>query len=427
MTAALTPSEAQELPPEAPPREGENPPPAADEPPSRPPVEPVQPPVAEEGKPEAAVAPRGFLSIDPTQDRLRPDQRASLRAIGIDPDTYDLAQIRVFIHFCQVRRLDPYAKEAYLLKYGTSNPTYSIITSIDTYRRKAFETGRYRRKVAVYWTGAADDPNSWVVDPNSRVRYRVWDDVWLRPEHPAAAKCVIEYYDEHGDVVQSYAIANWDMFVATKWKNNERVPNEMWTKGGPHQLAKCAEALALRQAFPTTLSGFYVQEEMEHLRSESDAAYMDKLVQRRRETMAQTRAAKVDEGGHTVEGTIVGQPAESAPDTDSLVDPEQERTWLFDELGEQARILGQSRARLTTRLVAAHRCNAEELSADALRPLVLSLRPMVAQAVEQRGSGDVASAYRQLPAAGHEAAGEMLRLLPAGDGGEPDDTPEQAD
>ncbi|MEU7802690.1 recombinase RecT [Micromonospora arborensis] len=423
MTAATAPAEAQEL-PESQPVVGENQPPESDQAPPEPTREPAQLPSAEEPKPETAVAPRGFLSIDPTQDKLRPDQRASLRAINIDPDTYDIAQIRVFIHFCQVRHLDPYAKEAYLLKYGNN---YSIVTSIDTYRRKAFATGRYRRKVAVYWTGAADDPNSWVVDTESRVRYRVWDDVWLRQENPAAAKVVIEYYDERGDVVQSHAVANWEMFVATKWKDGKKVPNEMWTTGGPHQLAKCAEALALRQAFPTTLSGFFVQEEMEHVQSESNAQYLQNLVQQRQESFAKAQATKVDHGGHTVEGTIVGKSADAAPDTGPAGgDAKQERTWLFEELDEQARILGQSRARLTTRHVAAHRCNAEDLPVEAVRQLVLSLRPVAAHAAEVRGATDLAAAYQVLPAAGHAGARDLLRSVPSA-GGSADGASEPAD
>lgn len=386
--------------------------PPAEQTPTEVPAE--QPPAAEQTpaeQPGTAVAPRGFLAIDPQQNKLRPDQRASLRAIGIEDD-FDLAQIRVFIHFCQARNLDPYAKEAYLIK---RKDKYSIQTSIDTYRRKAFETGRYRRKVGVYWTGADNDPQSWVMDPQTRVRYRVWEDVWLRPEHPAAAKCVIEYYDERGDVVTTEAIVNWEMFVGTTWKNGTKVPNDMWTKGGPHQLSKCAEALALRSAFPTALSGMFVQEEMSHLDSEANAEYMQQVVQRRQEAFAKAQAAKVDQGGDTLEGVIVGHGTPPEETTDGAAeagdgDP-AELALLLGELDEQARILGTSRAKLTNRMVAMHRCNPENLPIDAVRSLVLGLRPSVAHAMETRDAKAAAGAYLDLPNHGHPAFKELLEWV----------------
>ncbi|XTZ13940.1 recombinase RecT [Micromonospora echinospora] len=393
------------------------------------PAEPVAPAVEPEAEPSAegaeapaeekpveqpgnAIAAPGFLAIDPTQSRLRPDQRASLRAIGITED-FDLAQVRVFIHFCQARKLDPWAKDAYLIKRKSkSGDHYSIQTSIDTYRRKAFETRRYRRKVGVYWTGAESDPNSWVVDPQSRVRYRVWDDVWLRPEHPAAAKCVIEYYDERGEVVQSEAIANWDMFVGTAFRDGKKVPNEMWSKGGAHMLAKCAEALALRGAFPATLSGIFIQEEMSHLDSEANAEYMERLVKSRQEAFAKAQAAKVNEGGDVVEGTIVGKPADAQPaGEEPAVDvpaADDERQWLLEELDEQARILGQSRMRLLTRPALMHRCNPEDLPVAAVRSVVLGLRPLVVEAMEGRDAVEGAALYRDLPPVGHAGAKQML-------------------
>jgi hypothetical protein len=56
-----------------------------------------------------------------------------------------------------------------------------------------------------------------------------------------------------------FAIAVYSEFVQL---TKEGTPNSMWRKMPANQLAKCAESLALRRAFPEQLSGLYTSEEM---------------------------------------------------------------------------------------------------------------------------------------------------------------------
>lgn len=54
-------------------------------------------------------------------------------------------------------------------------------------------------------------------------------------------------------------LARWSEFVQTK---KDKSPTYMWIKMPFHMLAKCAEALALRKAFPEKLAGLYTNDEM---------------------------------------------------------------------------------------------------------------------------------------------------------------------
>jgi phage recombination protein Bet len=75
--------------------------------------------------------------------------------------------------------------------------------------------------------------------------------------------------------------------VATTRKNNQEVINRMWSKRPRGQLAKCAEAGALRKGFPEEIGGELAAEEMEGKVIDGTAERIDPIdtstVQRRSE------------------------------------------------------------------------------------------------------------------------------------------------
>lgn len=248
---------------------------------------------------------RGVLALRPDQTVLTPAQNAALVAIGIDTenDKGVIPHVRPFIHMCQVRDLDPWAKEAYLIGRGKGDKRkWTMQTGIDGYRKMANSTGRFIRIKKVLWTGQDDDDKSYraVVDDDGDITMkRVWYDQWpASRKYPGAAKVVIEHYDIAGNVITTDAIADWSMYAPFnpkwEWRNGKNqkvlddqgqevlVLNDMWEKGYAHMLAKCAEALAHRKAFPATMSGFYVAEEMARLDS-ADRAETDEVQRSKRQ------------------------------------------------------------------------------------------------------------------------------------------------
>lgn len=158
------------------------------------------------------------------------------------PGTSDL-EFEHFIETCATRGLNPLAKQIYCVmrwdaKKKKEVPT--IQTSIDGYRLIAQRTGEYRGQVGPHWCG-----------PDGQ-----WREVWLDSEPPAAARVGVI---REGFAEPLYGVARWASYVQT---TKEGAPTKFWSSMPDVMIAKVAESLALRKAFPEELSGLYTTEEM---------------------------------------------------------------------------------------------------------------------------------------------------------------------
>lgn len=184
------------------------------------------------------------LALREDQDYWDDKQLAVLYQTGIGEDV-SKAEMASFLHECQRRKLDPFTRQIYLIgrfDKRAGRTVYRSQTSIDGFRLIA------RRSADTSGIDYAYEDTIWFDKDGGR------HEVWLSAEPPAAAKVVVVRNGNRHD-----AVARLGAYVPT---NREGKPTGLWQNMPDTMIAKCAEALALRKAFPEDLGGLYTAEEM---------------------------------------------------------------------------------------------------------------------------------------------------------------------
>lgn len=158
-------------------------------------------------------------------------------------------ELKMFVAMATKLGLDPLSKQIHCVKRhvkqanGQWVDAMTIVVGIDGYRLVADRTGRYC--------------------PGRAPTYEYDDDGRVTSATAYVLKLAAGAWHEVS------AVAFWDEYAQT---NKEGAPTAMWAKMPRLMLAKCAEALVLRRAFPAELSGVYTEDEMAQAQNDAPLA-----------------------------------------------------------------------------------------------------------------------------------------------------------
>jgi phage recombination protein Bet len=160
-------------------------------------------------------------------------------------------EFKMFLNIAKRTGLDPFTRQIYFIgrwDKNLSRQVFTIQTGIDGFRVIAERSQQYEGQTEPQWCG----------------RDGVWTNVWVpkdREVYPFAARVGV-----HRTAFREplFAVAKWDSYCQKFYDKNksEWVVSAMWAKMPDLMLSKVAEALALRKAFPSDLSGLYTSDEM---------------------------------------------------------------------------------------------------------------------------------------------------------------------
>jgi phage recombination protein Bet len=233
--------------------------------------------------------------------------------------------VSMVLAYCRAGGLDPMTKPVHIVPMWIKNASGNggamrdvVMPGIELYRTKAHRTGEYAGQDEAEFGPTVEGKFG---DSGLKVKYPEW--------------CKVTVYRITGaGRVPFTAKVYWLETYATA-KRDSDVPNAMWMKRPFGQIEKCAEALALRKAFPEAVGAQPTIEEMEGKTIEGHAVEVKPAAA---DLMPKAKAAQV------IEHQQSAAPAEPVEGEFVEAEQQQEGTGLSElDANKRGVVLGAAR------------------------------------------------------------------------------------
>lgn len=168
-----------------------------------------------------------------------------------DADRVTDQEVMMYMTLCKYQHLNPFLREAYLVKYGNSPAT--IVTGKDTFTKRANKNPNYLGKQAGIIvlnpeTGEIEQREGTFKLPNEEI-VGGWARVFVKDREP------------------EYNAVSFDEYVGRK---SDGTLNKQWASKPATMIRKVAVVQALRECFPEDFGEMYSPEEMSNANNEID-------------------------------------------------------------------------------------------------------------------------------------------------------------
>ena len=150
----------------------------------------------------------------------------------------------MFTELCKVRKINPFIREAYLIKYSNKQPA-SIVVGKDAILKRAVLNDQYdgmKSGIIILTESGEEKERKGTFKLPKETLVGGWAEVF-RKDWKNSIYCSVALEE----VIQ---------------KKNDGTPNANWTKQPATMIEKVAKVRALREAFVEDLAGMYEAEEM---------------------------------------------------------------------------------------------------------------------------------------------------------------------